>query len=96
MNIDILIIPETAADDSFPIRNILIYDFTIPYSSDSDSKRVARQLRVREDIIYYLLATEKNGLLTVLIMLIIKSTISTHIVKSTKSTSFLLITRKWL
>lgn len=69
MNIDILIIPETAADDSFPIRNILIYDFTIPYSSDSDSKRVARQLLVREDIIYYLLATEKNGFVLIMLYL---------------------------
>ena len=49
-NVDVLMVPKTKIDDSFPIGNFLIHDFSPPYRLDRDSKGGGIMLYIREDI----------------------------------------------
>ena len=49
-NIDVLIIPKTKINESFPVGNFLLPGFIVPYRSDRDSKGGGILLYVREDI----------------------------------------------
>ena len=49
-NVDVLMVPKTKIDDSFPIGNFLIHGFSPPYRLDRDSKGGGIMLYIREDI----------------------------------------------
>ena len=59
-NVDVLIVSETKIDDSFPIGNFLIHDFSLPYRLHRDSKGGGIRLYIREYIPSSLLATDKE------------------------------------
>ena len=59
-NIDVLMISETKIDESFPVGNLLLPGFSVPYRSDRDSKGGGILLYVREDIPSNLLSIENK------------------------------------
>ena len=61
-NIDVLMVPETNIDNSFPVGNLVIYGFSTPYRLDRDSNGGSIMLYIREDTSSNVLATnEKNS-----------------------------------
>ena len=59
-NIDVLMIRETKIDESFPVGNFLLPEFSVPYRSDHDSKGGGILLYAREDIPSNLLSIENK------------------------------------
>ena len=54
-------ISETKIDDSFPVGSVIIEGFSLPYRLDCDSNDSGIMFYVRQDILYYLLATEEKN-----------------------------------
>ena len=59
-NIDVLMIRERKIDESFPVGNFLLPEFSVPYRSDHDSKGGGILLYAREDIPSNLLSIENK------------------------------------
>ena len=57
-NINVLLVPETKIDDSFPIENFLIDLFSLLYRLDRNSNGGGLMLFVREDISWNLVEAE--------------------------------------
>ena len=55
-------ISQTNIDESFPVGNFLLPEYSVPYRLDCDSKGGGILLYVREDILWNLLVREKKGI----------------------------------
>ena len=53
-------ISQTNIDESFPVGNFLLPEYSVPYRLDCDSKGGGISLYVREDILSNLLVIEKK------------------------------------
>ena len=58
-NIDVFMIPGTKIDESFPVGNVLLPGFSVPYRFNRDSNGGGILLYVREDITSNFLTLEK-------------------------------------
>ena len=59
-NIDVLMIRERKIDESFPVGNFLLPEFSVPYRSDHDSKGGGILLYAQEDTPSNLLSLENK------------------------------------
>ena len=59
-NMDVLMISKTKIDETFPVGNFVIDDYSTPYKLDRNSNGGGILSYIKEDIPSYLIATEKK------------------------------------